>query len=118
MSVSTFLSYFLCMLAYYLRSFRKMVTENTWMEAPIHVISYEPTCSHKQCDRIGAITKVPILYIPLYKGLYTLRVNLLTKSHLATKYPLVIKCTHASRIKSLTRYMLLYICNKYKSLVV
>ena len=44
------------------------------------VISYEPTCSHKQCDRIGAITTLPTLYIPLYKALYTLRLNLLTKS--------------------------------------
>ena len=52
------------------------------------VINYEPTCSHKQCDRIRAITTVATLYIPLYNGMYTLGVNLLTKSsHLATKYP-------------------------------
>ena len=75
-------STFLCMLAYYLCSFRKILTKNTWVGSALFkgkVISYEPTCSHKQCDRIGAITTVPTLYIPLYKGLYTLRVNLLTK---------------------------------------
>ena len=41
MSVSTFLSFFLCMLAYYLRSFRKIVTKNTWLEAPIQGKDYK-----------------------------------------------------------------------------
>ena len=78
MSVSTFLR----MLAYY----KKYMVGSAYSRE--RIISYEPTCSHKQCDRIGAITTVPTLYIPLYKGLYTLGVNMLTKSsHLATKYP-------------------------------
>ena len=37
MSVSTFL----CMLVYYLCSFRKIVTKNTWLEAPIQGTGYK-----------------------------------------------------------------------------
>ena len=61
MSVSTFLSFYLSLYAC-LCSFRK--TKNTCLEAPIDgkVISYEPTCTHKQCDRIGEIITVPTLY--------------------------------------------------------
>ena len=68
------LSTFLCMLAYYLGSFRKIITKNTWLKHLFKgkVISYEPTCLHKQCIHIWAITTVPTQY--------TLLVNLLTKS--------------------------------------
>ena len=45
MSVSTFLSFFLSfflsMLAYYLCSFREIVTKNTWLEAPIQGKGYK-----------------------------------------------------------------------------
>ena len=53
MSVSTIL----CMLAYYLLHGWKRLFKGK-------VISYDPTCSHKQCDSIVAITTVPTLYIP------------------------------------------------------
>ena len=75
MSVSTFLSFFVCLptvIAVLGKSLQKI---HGWMRLfKGKVISYEPTCSHKQRDRIGAITTVPTL--------------LPTKSsHLATKYP-------------------------------
>ena len=78
------------------------------------VISYE---LHKQADHNGAITTVPTL--PLYKGLYILRVNLLTKSSHNNEIPIgnrMSPCT-SNQIPN-EMYVIIYICNKYKRLIV
>ena len=59
-----FLSFFICLPTTFAVLGKSKQTIDGWKRLfEGKVISYEPTCSHKQCDRIGEIT-THLIYTP------------------------------------------------------